>query len=104
VFEELLMRKQKEIAIQSCQEVIIYLDLIEQSGDIADLSFLHKDKEALKQILLLLQAANSKQEYVEIFREVREINHTFGGYVGDKVGYILTQRYDEMWHSILDLL
>jgi hypothetical protein len=98
------MRKPKERAIQSCQDVILYLDLIEQSGDIADLSFLHKDKEALKQILLLLQAANSKQEYVEIFREVRELNHTFGDYVGDMVGYILTQRFDKMWHSILDLL
>lgn len=100
------MRKHKEIAIQHCQDVILYLDLIEQSGDLShgNLSFLYKDKEALKHILLLLHDADSKQQYVEIFRVVNELYHTFGGYVGDMEGHILNKRFDQLWHSIHELL
>jgi hypothetical protein len=101
------MDKQKENAIRSIQELIEYLNLLENTGNLTQgkLDLLKNDKEALDFLIVEVQKANSKRRFHEIFRIVDDsIKHTFGEYVGEKEGYILAQKFTKMWHSILDLL
>jgi hypothetical protein len=100
------MEKQKENAIRSIQEIIEYLSLLENKGNLSQgkLELLKNDKEALDFLIVEVRKANTKRRFHEIFRIVDDLKHTFGEYVGDMEGYVLSQKFTKMWHSILDLL
>ncbi len=93
-------------AVKSCKELLIFLDQIEQAGnlDYPQKSALIEDKKNLLFLLELLETANSKDQIREAWSFVNETRHTFGGYVGGAIGMHLNELFDKLWHDILELL
>jgi hypothetical protein len=100
------MDDKKKIAIQRFNEFINDLERIANSIVLRDseLEGLLRDKKALHDMLVMLQNANSKTQYHEVFRKVDDFKHSYGGYIGYAGESNLTRNYEKLWKSVFDLL
>jgi hypothetical protein len=100
------MKDKKKIAIQRFYEFIHFLERIANSHGVSNENpdSLQSDKKALYDMLVMLENANSKTQYHELFRKVDDFKHIYGGYIGHPGESKLTRNYEKLWKSVFDLL
>ena len=93
-------------SIESANELLKLLDWIKNERTLTsgEEKVLRKDIDSIQEIKLLLEQAHSKEQIREVWNTFREIDRNFGGYIGDRVGRLLTAAQEKLWKNLLDAL
>jgi len=90
--------------VASAQKLYSFLSLLpkQTSLDSYQHEALNQDIRTIEHIISKLNEADSKEDWRTIWRMVQEWKRTLGGYVGDDLGYRLTQLVEDLWRDVLD--
>ena len=93
-------------AVKSCRKLLLMLKEIEctREFDAAHLKALKQDEASLKVLMEMIRDARDKQQLHEALLMMKELDHkSFGAFVGDKTGMLLTLYFEELRGDIIEL-